>query len=197
MLVGEASRLYDVLVGGEQSEALWQRLADEPVEAAPHLRDAEILSLIRRDFLRGTLDRTAGDQAVEDLIDWPGVRYPHAPLVRRAWELRHAIRTWDALYVALRRALGASLLMLDRRLAKVKGSGCKVEVVSREYCETARLNSGTGAAGVGAYRQKSLAVSTPSPWRDVPRSCYANYCIRREARDAGQDHRSCNSYEVC
>ncbi len=129
MLVVDASCLYDVLVSGARAEPVRARLASDEDQAAPHLIDAEVLSLIRRDRLRGVLDPTAAEQAVEDLADWPALRYPHAPLLPRAWELRETLRAWDALYVALAEALGATLLTLDARLARARGLACPVEVV--------------------------------------------------------------------
>jgi predicted nucleic acid-binding protein len=129
VLVVDASCLYEVLVGGERAEPIRALLASDEDQAAPHLVDAEVLSLIRRDRLRGTLDATAAEQAVEDLADWPGLRYAHAPLLARAWEPRHALRAWDALYVALAEALGARLLTLDARLARARGPACAIEVV--------------------------------------------------------------------
>lgn len=129
MLVVDASCLYEVLVGGERAEPIRVRLAADEEHAAPHLVDAEVLSLIRRDRLRGALDATAAEQAVEDLADWPGLRYAHGPLLARAWELRDELRAWEALYVALAEALGASLLTLDARLVRARGPGCPIEVV--------------------------------------------------------------------
>lgn len=129
MLVVDASCLYEALVGGERAEPIRARLRSDEDQAAPHLVDAEVLSLIRRDRLRGALDPTAADQAVEDLADWPGLRYAHAPLLPRAWELRHALRAWDALYVALAEALEGTLLTLDARLGRARGPECAIEVV--------------------------------------------------------------------
>lgn len=131
MLVVDASCLYPVLVGGDRADPIRARLAGDEDQAAPHLVDAEVLSLIRRDRLRGVLDATAAGQAVEDLADWPGLRYAHAPLLPRAWELRDALRAWDALYVALAEALGATLLTLDARLARARGPECPIEVVRK------------------------------------------------------------------
>jgi predicted nucleic acid-binding protein len=88
-----------------------------------------VLSIIRRDHSLGRLDATAARQAVEDLRDWPGERYGHRGLLERAWELRADVRTWDAVYVALAEALGATLLTADRRLGRVRGLACSVEVI--------------------------------------------------------------------
>jgi len=131
MLVVDASCLYEVLVDGTSAEEVRARLAADDDHAAPHLVDAEVLSLIRRDHLRGVLDPTAAGQAVEDLFAWPGRRYGHRPLLERAWELRGSLRSWDALYVALAEALDATLLTLDARLGRASGPRCAVAIAGR------------------------------------------------------------------
>ena len=132
MLVVDASCLYETLVGGPAADAVRARLAGDQDHAAPHLIDAEVLSLVRRDHLRGVLDPTAAHQAVEDLFSWPGERYGHRSLLARAWELRTNVRSWDALYVALAEALEATLLTFDARLARSTGTRCHIEVPLRE-----------------------------------------------------------------
>jgi predicted nucleic acid-binding protein len=129
VLVVDASCLYEVVVDGRDAEAVRARLALDEDQAAPHLVDAEVLSVILRDLRLGVLDGTAARQAIEDLADWPGLRYPHAPLLERAWELRGSVRPFDALYVALAEALGATLITLDARLARAPGPTCRIEVV--------------------------------------------------------------------
>lgn len=104
------------------------RLASDTDHAAPHLVDAEVLSVIQTQHRRGRLDATGASQAVDDLRTWPGERWPHGPLLARAWELRSDVRGHDALYVALAEALDAALVTLDRRLASVRGLGCEVVV---------------------------------------------------------------------
>jgi predicted nucleic acid-binding protein len=129
MLVVDASCLYEVLAATARAEAIRSRLAADPDQAAPHVIDVEVLSVIRRDLLRGNLDATAADQAVEDLRDWPGERFGHRSLLERAWELRGNVRGWDAVYVGLAEALDATLLTTDSRLSRVPGLRCGVEVV--------------------------------------------------------------------
>ncbi len=128
MLVVDASCLYEVVADTPHSEAIRRRLAADPDHAAPHLIDAEVLGVIRRHHLSGALDATAAAQAVDDLADWPGERYGHRVLLARAWELRAAVRSWDALYVALAEALGATLVTTDARLAAAAGPQCPIEV---------------------------------------------------------------------
>jgi predicted nucleic acid-binding protein len=128
MLVVDASCVAEVVLAGPDAEPVRGRLAGEPEQAAPHLVDAEVLGVIRRAHLRGELDGTAAGQAIEDLETWPATRVDHRPLLERAWQLRNLLSAPDALYVALAEMLDASLLTLDRRLARAKGLECKVDV---------------------------------------------------------------------
>jgi predicted nucleic acid-binding protein len=120
--------LVEVLADGPGAESVRERLAGDPDHAAPHLIDAEVLSVVQGALRRGVLDATAASQAVDDLHAWPGERWSHRPLLHRAWELRSNLRGHDALYVALAEALGATLLTLDQRLAGAPGIGCPVDV---------------------------------------------------------------------
>lgn len=128
MLVVDASCLYEVLVGGPGPGAIRDRLAADPDHAAPHVVDVEVFGVVRREHLRGRLDRTEATQAVDDLEAWPGERFGHRLLLGRAWALRDTVRGWDAMYVALGEALDAVLVTTDRRLAAAVGPACRIEV---------------------------------------------------------------------
>jgi predicted nucleic acid-binding protein len=129
MLVVDASCLSEVLIGAPGAEAIRRRLAADGDHAAPHILDVEVFGVVRREHLRGHLDRTAADQAIEDLETWPGERFGHRALLARAWELRDTVRGWDAMYVALAEALDATLLTTDRRLASATGPSCAIEAL--------------------------------------------------------------------
>ncbi len=129
MLVVDASCLCEVLVGGSDAEAIRHRLASDDDHAAPHIVDVEVFGVIRREHLRGRLDRTEAAQAIDDLEAWPGKRFSHQRLLRRAWELRDTVRGWDAMYVALAEALDAVLVTTDRRLAAAGGPTCQIELL--------------------------------------------------------------------
>jgi len=131
MIVVDASCLYEVVIDTPTAEPIRQRLAEDPDQAAPHVIDIEVFSLIRRDQMAGRVDSTIAELAVDDLRSWPGERYGHRALLSRAWELRHAVRGWDAVYVALAEVLDATLLTLDRRLASATGPRCHIEVAQR------------------------------------------------------------------
>jgi predicted nucleic acid-binding protein len=130
MLIVDASCLYEIVADAVRAEYVRERLSQDQDHAAPHVIDAEVLGIIRRDHVLGRLDRTGASQAVDDLRDWPGERFGHRGLLERAWELREVVRTWDAMYVALAEALDATLLTLDERLGRVRGLNCLVEVIS-------------------------------------------------------------------
>ena len=129
MLVVDASCLCEVLIGSPRAETIRDRLAADGDHAAPHVVDVEVFGVVRREHLRGRLDRTEAVQAVEDLEAWPGERFGHRPLLARAWELRDTVRGWDAMYVALAEALDAILVTTDRRLASATGPTCAIEAV--------------------------------------------------------------------
>lgn len=128
MLVVDASSLYEVLTQGVHAETVREALSADDEHAAPHLVDAEVLSIIRRDYLLGALDRTSADLAITGLREWSGERFGHTVLLDRAWELRGNVRSWDAFYVALAELLGATLVTVDRRLAAAPGLRCPVQV---------------------------------------------------------------------
>src|SRR5438034_3705795 len=121
MLVVDASCLCEIVIGAPGAETIRRRLAADDDQVAPHIVDVEVFGVIRREHLRGRLDRTGAAQAVEDLQAWPGERFGHRHLLARAWELRDSVRGWDAMYVALAEAFDAVLVTTDRRLAVATG----------------------------------------------------------------------------
>ncbi|MDQ6637300.1 MAG: type II toxin-antitoxin system VapC family toxin [Candidatus Dormibacteraeota bacterium] len=129
MLVVDASCLCEVLIGGPGAQPIRDRLAADTDQAAPNIVDVEVFGVIRREHLRGRLDRTEATQAIEDLEAWPGERFGHRLLLSRAWELRDTVRGWDAMYIALAEALDAVLLTTDRRLEAATGPTCRVEAI--------------------------------------------------------------------
>lgn len=129
MLIVDASCLFEALTAGSAAEAVRSRLEEDNDLAAPHIIDVEVFGVIRKTYLLGDLDSTAASQAVEDLRLWSGERFAHGALLGRAWELRHAVRGWDAMYVALAEALEGTLLTTDHRLALATGPRCAIEVV--------------------------------------------------------------------
>ena len=130
MIIVDASCLYEVLVDTPRSESIRTRMGQDSEQAAPHVVDIEVFSLIRRDFLSGSLDSTAAALAVADLRMWPGERYGHRGLLWGGWGMREDVSGWDAAHVALAEALEATLITLDGRLARAEGPTCRIELIA-------------------------------------------------------------------
>ncbi len=130
MIVLDASALLEVLLNRPAADAILERIA-APGESvhAPHLLDVEVLQVLRRYSSTGEMDPTRGEEAVQDLLDFPLTRYPHEPLLARAWELRDNLTAYDAVYVALAEALDAPLISRDRKLAAAAGHTATVFLV--------------------------------------------------------------------
>jgi predicted nucleic acid-binding protein len=94
---------------------------------APELLDVEVLSVLRRAVLRKQLQEHRAALVLEDLIDWPVERIPHASLVQEAWRHRHNVSAYDAFYVAVARLYDATLLTADGPLTRTPASGIAVQ----------------------------------------------------------------------
>ena len=94
----------------------------------PHLFDVEVLHVLRRHSLRGTLSRQRESAAMAGLHDMRLSRYSHAAFVDRIWELKNNLSAYDAAYVALAETLSAPLVTTDARLARAPGIRAAVEV---------------------------------------------------------------------
>ncbi len=130
MIVVDASAVLEVLMRTPAGERLSKRLHESAETLhAPHLLDLEIAQVVRRYCVAGKVTPARGRQAITALLDLPLQRYPHAPLLPRIWELRHAITAYDAAYVALAEELDAPLVTSDAKLAKAHGHRARIELV--------------------------------------------------------------------
>ncbi len=129
MLVVDASVIAPAVAdGGPDGEAFRARLRGQTI-AGPDLLRLEVVSVIRRNTIGGRLSSTQATAAINDLFDLPITVYPTGPLLRRGWELRGNVTSYDACYVALAEALGCSLLTADARLAAAPGTNCSIELI--------------------------------------------------------------------
>lgn len=131
MIVLDASALVELLVGSGPGSH-WVRREVSRGEHdlhAPHLIDAEFLSAVRSLVGRGWLTTERAEEALTDLDELALRLYPHRPFLRRAFELRHDLSAYDALYVALAETLGAPLVTVDVALGAMPGH--RVEVRRR------------------------------------------------------------------
>lgn len=127
MIVVDASLVIDAVLG---EGALLARLGTDDL-AAPYLLDAEFGSVLRRKSLAGLLEPEEADATLDGFLAVEIERYPHAPLLRRVWQLRHNLSFTDALYVALAEQLDVPLLTLDGHIAGAPGVKALVEVPGR------------------------------------------------------------------
>ena len=130
MIILDASAVVAVLVGaGQGAEHIRERM-ETPDESlhVPHVMDLEVLQALRRHIRLGILSPERSSEALEDLKNLTFVRYPHAPLAERIWDLRENLTAYEAAYVALSEALDAPLVTMDAKLARAPGIRAAVEV---------------------------------------------------------------------
>lgn len=98
---------------------------------APFLIDAEVGSALRSMVLRGDLDENAAESArllAERLVHR---RHPHhGVLAARAWQLRHNVSFYDALYVALAERLECPLVTADNRIARALPHNKQIKLIA-------------------------------------------------------------------
>ena len=130
-VVLDASAAVELVVGGARVDEVDRHLRRSVIAAPAHL-DAEVLSALARLHRAGVLDDDAVDEALDDLAAAPITRYPTAPLLHPAWRLRGTVAVRDALYVCVARALDATLLTVDGRLARACAAGqlCRVALAA-------------------------------------------------------------------
>jgi len=91
---------------------------------APELARVEATNILRRLEAAKKITAAEANAAFEDLMRLNMGLFSFDPFSDRIWELRHAVTSYDAWYVALAEALNLPLATLDRRLSKAKGPSC-------------------------------------------------------------------------
>ncbi len=129
MIVLDASAVVDVLLHSGMSVVLAQRLHGTRLVHAPHVLDLEITSALRRQCAFGSLTQDRGRRALEDFRKMRVLRHRHTPYLARIWEFRDNFTAYDACYLALTEALGATLLTRDKALASAPLQRGNVEVI--------------------------------------------------------------------
>lgn len=130
MIVVDASALLEFLLQtplGTRVEARLFRDGDEL--HAPHLVDVEVTQALRRLVRSREVSPDRAAEAIADLVQVDLHRHAHLDLLTRAWKLRDNITAYDAVYVALAEALGATVVTCDAPLGHAPGHRAPVEVV--------------------------------------------------------------------
>ncbi|MGI8731534.1 MAG: type II toxin-antitoxin system VapC family toxin [Solirubrobacteraceae bacterium] len=127
----DASALVFAVRSTEPSASIIrQRLVDETTHA-PHLIDAEVGNVLRRQVLASELSQSDARTLLSDAATLVDMRYETSEALRgAAWALRDNVSFYDALYVALGQALDLSLLTADARLMRAPKLPCAVELVT-------------------------------------------------------------------
>jgi len=129
VIVVDASILAPALADdGPDGDRARDRLRGE-VLTAPEVIDLEVASVLRRAVASGRLPDRRAELALTDLVDLPLRRAAHRQLLRRCWEVRHTVTSYDAAHVALAEALDVVLVTADARLSRAPGITCTVEVL--------------------------------------------------------------------
>ena len=132
MIVLDASAAIEWLLQTPKAAAIEARLFSKAVQPrwhAPHLLDVEVAQVLRKQVAKGAMADARGQEALQDFLDLPLVRYPHDFLLPRVWDLRQNLTAYDAVYVALAEALGFPLVTCDANIARAPGHNAQVDVV--------------------------------------------------------------------
>lgn len=128
MIVLDSSAALAVLVSSPPNEELIERVMADGDLHAPHLIDVEVVHALRRLVHQAELTPERADLALVDFGDLAIVRYPHADLRDRMWELRENLTAYDAAFVALSEVLDVPLLTTDHRLSRSPAHHAYIEV---------------------------------------------------------------------
>ena len=127
MRVVDASALVTLVAGRSQEtrDEIGRALSGHELHIPEH-GGAEVLSAIRGLRLGGSISGGIAVQALADYAMMPLRRHPAVPFIPRAWELRHVMTAYDALYAALAETLGCPLVTCD---TKLRGWGHEAEII--------------------------------------------------------------------
>jgi len=119
MIVLDASIVVELLTNGTMAESITSDLAKRTdAFIVPHLLDIEVASALRRLAAGQRIDSHRTDEFLTGLEALPAERYPHTPLLRRIWQLRHNFTAYDAAYIALAEATDSDLYTTDGKLSE-------------------------------------------------------------------------------
>lgn len=125
-VVCDSSVLVAVLADAGPSGEWATAAIDGSRLVAPHLVLFETANVLRRHELAGLISADQAVQAHGDLLDLSIELWPYELVAPRVWELRTNLSAYDASYVAVAEATGATLVTLDARMAGAPGVRCAV-----------------------------------------------------------------------
>jgi predicted nucleic acid-binding protein len=130
LIVIDASVLANVISDdGDDGDLARSEFRSADDVAAPDLVDVETVAVLRKRRLAGSITARRFASAITDLESIAIARYPTLPLMRRAFELRASVTSYDAAYVALAELLNCELLTGDGRLGGAPGPACSIRAL--------------------------------------------------------------------
>lgn len=123
----DSSAATDLLLGLDAAPWVEQQLTAVRSVHAPHVLDVEVVSALRGLVRARMITARRAAEGVVDLGDLPVTRYPHRPLLERIWSLRGTLTAYDAAFVALSEAIGATLVTTDGGQARAAARFIAVE----------------------------------------------------------------------
>lgn len=130
MIVLDASATVEWLLGRQGASHVADLIADPDVSLhAPSYLAVEVMSALRGLTAGGHASAERAEVALKDLAATGIETHDPAPLISRAWQLRHNLSAYDAVYVALAEVLDATLVTRDARISKAPGLLAPVIVV--------------------------------------------------------------------
>ena len=131
MIVLDASAIVELVLDTAAGRRLAILIEDPALGVhVPHFVDVEVTSALRRIVRERGIDADEAEAALEDLRALDLQRHSHEPLLDRAWALLGNVSAYDAMYIALAEALGATLITCDARLPRVKGVNARMQLVT-------------------------------------------------------------------
>jgi predicted nucleic acid-binding protein len=130
VIVPDASVVVAALADNAGSGALAREALTGVDLHAPHLLDVEVTAALRGRVRGGHLPADVAGSVLRDLAELRVIRYPHAALLGRMWQLRENLTPYDACYLALAELLGATVVTGDQRMAAAPGLRCEVRVLT-------------------------------------------------------------------
>lgn len=126
LVVCDASAIVALLLdSGDDGRWATDALSEADL-AAPTLLRFEAANIIRRHELAGIISSDQAEQAHVDLLDLEIEQWPYDVVADRAWELRRNLSSYDGSYVALAEFVNATLITLDKRLARAPEVRCAI-----------------------------------------------------------------------
>ena len=127
----DASVIAHALVTPEEVGNLSRQLLEQSSQiVSPDCLYSEVLAALRKMWLRKTISDQVFLEAVNDLKLMRIYTVDSVELLGRAYELRHNVGAYDAMYVALAEVLQCPLITSDVRLANAIGVRCEIELLA-------------------------------------------------------------------